>query len=132
MFANSQAGGQDFAFPDVCLTPAPPAPPVPVPYPNMTTRPMATNAVYKVLIAGTPAHNMNTEIPVSNGDNAGVNMGVASGRDMGSSRCTTGATMVLIGGMPGTRLTSSTMQNGTNAVGACIVPSQTTVLLLGA
>ena len=132
MFANSQAGGQDMAFPDVCLTPAPPAPPVPIPYPNIASRPMATNAVYKVLIAGTPAHNMSTEISSSNGDEAGANFGVVSGREMGPSRCTTGATKILIGPMPGTRLTSSTMQNGTNAVGACIVPSQTKVLFLGA
>ena len=131
MFANSQGGGEDVAFPDVCLTPAPPAPPVPLPYPNTASRPMATNAVSKVLIAGTPAHNMNTEIPTSNGDEAGANTGVASGRVMGPSRCTTGATKVLIGAMPGTRLTSTTMQNGTNAVGACIEPSQTKVLLLG-
>jgi hypothetical protein len=91
---------------------------------------MAVNAVYKVLVGGAPAHNLNTEIPMSNGDNAGVNMGVASGRVMGPSRCTTGATSVLMGGMPATRLTSATLQNGTNAVGACIVPSQTKVLIL--
>jgi hypothetical protein len=130
MFANSQAGGTDMAFPDVCLTPAPPAPPVPIPYPNTASRPTAVSAVYKVLIAGTPAHNMNTEIPMSNGDNAGVNMGVASGRVMGPSRCTTGATTVLIGSMPATRLTSTTLQNGTNAPGACIAPSQTKVIIL--
>ena len=130
MFANTQMGGMDMAFPDVCLTPAPPAPPVPIPYPNMANRPTATPAVYTVLFGGAPAHNMSTLIPMSNGDNAGVAMGVASGVVMGPSRCTTGATTVLIGGMPATRLTSTTLQNSTNAPGACIAPSQTKVLLL--
>jgi hypothetical protein len=27
--------GMSMAFPDVCLTPAPPAPPMPIPYPNI-------------------------------------------------------------------------------------------------
>ncbi len=29
--ASTKGGGQCFAIPDVCLTPAPPAPPIPVP-----------------------------------------------------------------------------------------------------
>ena len=29
------SGGFNIAFPDVCKTPAPPAPPVPIPYPNI-------------------------------------------------------------------------------------------------
>ena len=33
--ASTREGGKCFAFPDVCKTPAPPAPFVPVPYPNM-------------------------------------------------------------------------------------------------
>ena len=32
--ASTTAGGNCFAMPDTCLTPAPPAPPVPIPYPN--------------------------------------------------------------------------------------------------
>lgn len=130
MFANTQMGGMDSAFPDVCLTPAPPAPPVPIPYPNIANRPTAVPAVPTVLFGGAPAHNMSTVIPMSNGDNAGIAMGVASGLVMGPSRCTTCATTVLIGGMPATRLTSTTLQNSTNAPGACIAPSQTKVLLL--
>ena len=40
-FANSRgiahkgSGGMSIAFPDVCMTPAPPAPFVPIPYPNI-------------------------------------------------------------------------------------------------
>jgi len=33
--SNKQKGGMSLAFPDVCKTPAPPAPFVPIPYPNI-------------------------------------------------------------------------------------------------
>ncbi|MFN7131889.1 MAG: PAAR-like domain-containing protein, partial [Myxococcales bacterium] len=39
------------AFPDVCLTPAPPAPaPVPIPYPNIGLEPTNVGFVPNVLI----------------------------------------------------------------------------------
>ncbi|HOI15057.1 MAG TPA: DUF4150 domain-containing protein [Geobacteraceae bacterium] len=129
MFANTQMGGMDTGFPDVCLTPTP-AGPVPVPYPNVATAPMGVNAVYKVLFMAAPVHNMGTTIPMTNGDNAGVNMGVAAGTVMGPSRHLTASFTVLIGGMPATRLTSSSLQNSTNCPGVRVVPSQTKVLLL--
>ena len=128
MFANTQMMGQDFAFPDVCLTPSPA--PVPVPYPNIALGPMGVPGVYNVLFDCAPAHNLNTVIPLSNGDNPGVELGVASGMVMGPSRHLTGAFTVLVGGAPVSRLTSMTMQNSTNTVGARIVPSQTKILVL--
>ena len=35
MFAVTKQSGQCFGFPDVCKTPAPPAAPIPIPYPNI-------------------------------------------------------------------------------------------------
>lgn len=131
MFMNSQMGGMDLAFPDVCMTPAVPSP-IPVPYPDIAMGPTAVPNQTKVLIMAMPAHNLGTTVPLTNGDNAGVATGVASGTVMGPSRHTTAAFTVLIAGMPATRLTSMTMQNSTNAVGARIVPSQTKVLVLAA
>ena len=131
MFANCQKGGQSLAFPDVCLTPAPPAPaPVPIPYPNIAATPMAVNAVYHVLVDYAPAHNMGTNVPLTNGDNAGLATGVASGTVMGPSRQLTGSFTVLMGGKPATKLTSMSIQNNTNAPGCQLVPSQVKVLLL--
>lgn len=129
MFANTQMMGMDLAFPDVCLTPAVPAP-VPLPYPNIAMGPTATPSQVKVLIMAMPQHNLGTVTPLTNGDNAGVATGVASGTVMGPSRHLTAAFTVLISGMPATRLTSMSMQNNTNMVGARIVPSQPLVLLL--
>ncbi len=131
MFANTQMMGMDNAFPDVCLTPAPPAPaPIPIPYPNIAMGPTAVPSQVHILFMAAPAHNMATVTPMTNGDNPGIALGVASGLVMGPSRHLTGAFTVLVAGMPATRLTSASLQNSTNAPGVRTVPSQTKVLLL--
>lgn len=131
MLAKTSAGGLCMAFPDVCLTPAPPAPaPVPVPYPNVGMEPTNTGFVPNVLMTGAPAHNLGTAPPMTNGDNSGIGTGVASGTVMGPARTMTGAFSVLVGGMPLARLTSMTLQNNTNAPGAKVIPSATNVLVL--
>lgn len=129
MFANTQMMGTDMGFPDVCLTPTP-AGPVPIPYPNVAMGPMGVPAAYNILFMATPAHNMATTVPLTNGDNAGVAMGVASGLVMGPARHLTAAFTVLLTGMPATRMTSVAIQNSTNAPGVRIAPSQVKVLLL--
>ncbi|MBI4703787.1 MAG: DUF4150 domain-containing protein [Deltaproteobacteria bacterium] len=128
MFANTQMCGIDMGFPDVCLTPTPV--PVPIPYPNIAAGPMGVPAVYNCLITGAPAHNMATTVPLTNADNAGVAMGVASGLVMGPARHLTASFTVLIGGLPATKMTSVALQNSTNCPGMRIVPSQPHVLLL--
>lgn len=131
MFANTQMGGLNLAFPDVCLTPAPPAPtPIPIPYPNLSIGPLGVPFVPMVLYGGAPAHNLATMVPISMGDNPGIATGVASGTVMGPTRSLTAAFTVLVGGLPGTRLTSVNIQNSTNAPGMRIVPSQVRVILL--
>jgi len=129
MFANTQMMGTDMGFPDVCLTPTP-AGPVPIPYPNIAMGPTAVPNCPTILILGAPVHNLATTIPMTNGDNAGVNMGVASGTVMGPSRHMTGAFTVLFLGMPASRLTSVSLQNSTNCPGVRTVPSQPLVVLL--
>ena len=137
MFANCQMGGTNMAAPDVCLTPVPtPAGPVPtpIPYPNIAMGPTALppTAALNVLVSGMPAHNMMTTIPMSNGDNAGVNMGVMSGMVMGPSRHMMGAFTTLIGGSPATKMTSMSGQNGMslNVPGMTIAPAQVKVLIM--
>ncbi|WP_411885897.1 DUF4150 domain-containing protein [Polaromonas sp. YR568] len=133
MFANTQMGGMNMGFPDVCLTPIPsPAGPIPtpLPYPNIATGMMGVPAAYNVLYGGTPAHNMGTIIPLTNGDNAGLMTGVASGTVMAPSMPMTGAFTVLVGGLVATRMTSMNLQNSTNCPGVSLVPSQLKVLIL--
>lgn len=129
MFANTQMMGMSMAFPDVCLTPTP-AGPIPIPYPNIAMTPMAIPSQVKCMFMCMPAHNMATTVPMTNGDNAGLATGVASGMVMGPSRQLTAAFTVLIGAMPATRLTSVSLQNSTNAPGMQAVPSQPKVLIL--
>ncbi|WP_237386333.1 DUF4150 domain-containing protein [Xenorhabdus sp. Sc-CR9] len=133
MYANTQGGGTDMATPDICLTPAPPGAPVPVTYVNTAQGTSGISpSTSTILFMGSPAHNIGTTIVMTNGDNAGVNLGVTSGTVMGPSRHTVGANSVLIKGSPATRVSSSTMQNSTNAVGSRTAPSQTKVDILGA
>lgn len=125
--------GMDMCFPDVCLTPVPA--PVPIPYPNMamsaTTAPMA----FTVLTECTPTVNMMSKGLVSMGDQPGVGMGAASHMNSGQTSYMVGCFTIIIGGAPAQRLTSVTGQNCMgvmpNGVGACLVPSQVTLLTLG-
>ena len=133
MFANCQMGGVNFAMPDVCLTPTPVGP-IPIPYPNIAAGPTAIppTAAIKVLLSGMPAHNLMTTIPMSNGDNAGVNMGVMSGMVMGPTRHLLGSFTTIVGGSPATKMTSMSGQNGMslNIPGLTLAPAQVKVLML--
>lgn len=127
MFANTQMMGLDIGFPDVCITPPMN---LPIPYPNLALGPMAVPAVYEILFMCAPAHNMSTTVVQTNGDNAGLQLGVASGSVMGPSRHLTGSFTVLLHGMPATKMTSFALQNRTNCPGVRAAPSQFIVIML--
>ncbi len=133
MFPGStKGGGQCFAFPDVCKTPAPPLPsPVPIPYPNIGMLNMATDTSTKVKFVCMEVVTLKSKIPSSNGDEAGVAGGVKSGANMQEVQFKKGSSKVKIEGQPCIHLTSTTAQNGSNSntVGAQIVPSQVKVLV---
>ncbi len=129
MFANCQLMGMDLAFPDLCKTP--PAL-IPIPYPNFALGPMGIPNAWNILLMGMPAHNLLTTIPLSNGDNPGLALGLISPSVMGPSRHITCVPNVLFKCIPATRLTSLAVQNRCNALGARVIPSQVKVVLLGA
>ena len=129
--ACCKAGGQCFAMPDVCKTPAVPSP-IPVPYPNIGMVNLARRASTKVKICGKPALTVKSEIPRSMGDEAGTAGGVVSGVNMGPVTFKKGSTKVRIEGASAVHLTSTTSHNGTNAnvpVGQVIAPSQVKVFV---
>jgi hypothetical protein len=134
MFQQTMMGGMTMGFPDVCLTPTPVGP-IPIPYPNISTgvTTIPTTTAITVLTDCMPSHNQMSEIFISNGDNPGVNMGVASGMVMGPTEFILGSLTVLKGGMPAQRMTSMTGHNGLsmNCPGVALAPSQVTVLVLG-
>jgi len=128
--AMTMGQGMSLATPDVCLTPAPPAPPIPTPYPNMGNNAMAVPAYFTIMINGMPQLNTGSMYAMSNGDEAGVNGGVTSGTIMGPGRPLMGSTVNFVGGMPIWLLTKQTLQNVNNAPGVTTVPSQNFVMVM--
>lgn len=137
VFVNTQMGGLNMAFPDVCMTPIPtpvgPVP-VPIPYPNISTgvTAMPFTAAFKTLILAMPAHNLMTTGTISMGDNAGIYMGLLSGLVMGPTRHVFGSTNLMMGGLPVTKMLSPSGQNGfsPNTIGLTLAPSQVKVMSL--
>jgi hypothetical protein len=135
MFPGStKGGGQCLAAPDVCKTPVPP--PVgqaPIPYPNTGMLNQAQKTSTKVSFASKEVVTINSEIPRSMGDEAGVAGGVVSGANMDKVAFKLGSTRVKVEGHQVIYLGSVTSHNGSNAnmpAGAQIVPSQTKVLVM--
>lgn len=128
MFANCQLGGLDLAFPDICKTP--PAL-LPIPYPNLAVGCMGIPNAWNILLQGGPAHNLLTTIPLSNGDNAGLALGLISQTVMSQARPITCVPNVLWKAIPATRLTSLNVQNTLNTAGVRATPSQVKVVLMG-
>jgi len=131
--ASTKGGGNCFAMPDVCLTPAPPSPsPVPIPYPNTAMVNQATKTSTKVKFMGKEVVTKKSEIPRSNGDEAGANGGVMSGVNMNKVAFQQGSSSVKIQGQPCVHLTCMSGHNGSNAnmpAGTQVAPSQTKVIV---
>lgn len=132
--ASTKGGGQCFAVPDVCLTPAPPAPPVPIPYPNTAMVNQTKKTSTKVKFSGKEVVTKKSEMSRSMGDEAGVNKGVVSGMNMSKVCYKKGSAKVKIQGQDCVHLTSMTGHNGSNAnmpAGVQVAPSQTKVIIAG-
>ena len=128
MFICTAGGGSTMAMPDVCKTPAPPAPPIPLPYPNMAQLAMGIPPVPNVLIGGAPSLNKASKIPISSGNEPGVAGGVVSGTFIQEVEFIMGSLIVTIGGKPAVRLGDPVKANKGNAVGSVIAPSQSIVM----
>lgn len=122
--ASIQGPGMNMGFPDVCLTPAVPAP-IPIPYPNMAMHAMAVPTCPTILNMMMPALNMASVIPLTMGDNAGV----ANPLFMQAGMFSMGYPKVLLQGMPAVTMTSMTTGNlMNNPIGMVTVPGAPTIL----
>lgn len=122
------------AFPDVCKVPAPPAPFVPTPFPNIAMLPQGNPGTMstKVLLANQPAAHKDTEIMMSSGDEAGVMGGMISSMIKGPCKFKKGSSKVKWEGKPAVHVTCPIGQNGSNANapgGLQAAPSQVKVLV---
>jgi hypothetical protein len=134
--ATTNAGGQCFAFPDVCKTPSPGGP-IPIPYPNIAMPNQANGSTtsQKVKIANKNACTTKTEISMSSGDEAGcAGGGVVSSKFKGPAQYKKGSSKVKVEGAPIVHLTSIVAMNGgSNAnmpPAVQVAPSQTKVTVM--
>jgi hypothetical protein len=129
--ASTKGGGNLFAMPDVCKTPAPPSPsPVPVPYPNIAMLSQAADTSSKVKFKGKEAFTMKSKVSRSSGDEAGTLKGMMSQKNMDEAKPSTGVSKVLIEGAQAVRHLTPFKQNGSSAnspAGTQVAPSQTSV-----
>lgn len=127
--ASNRGPGQSLNFPDVCKTPAPPVPFVPIPYPDLGMNMQAAPFSPFVQVGFVPATNMGSLKTMTSGDEAGVAGGLVSSMIKGPGKTTMGNPIVLVSGLPAESLANPTSGNMMNApVGAQIVPSVINVL----
>lgn len=129
----TKGGGQAAGFPDVCKVPAP-APPgfVPSPFPNMARPSSASGTVAQVKICRKDTVVINSKIPSSNGDEAGVQKGMVMPQHRGECAFVRPSIKVKAKGKAVVLLTANTTHNGRNCpVGAVVAPSQTKVFAMG-
>jgi hypothetical protein len=130
MFSNTQMAAMDFGFPDICKTIVALAV-VPIPYPNIGIKATAIPNILNQFTMCMPDHNLMTITPLSNGDQAGIAMGVVSNLIMGPVQHIFGSVKVFKAVMPATKMLSPTGQNGMppNAPGMTLTPCQPKVLI---
>jgi len=91
VFANTRgvdhkgSGGMSMVFPDVCKTPAPPAGPIPIPYPNTGQANSTSKGTKKVKIDGQMAMVKSAKYSITSGDEAGSIGGVLSSKIKGEA-----------------------------------------------
>jgi hypothetical protein len=115
--AHAGSNGMSIAFPDVCLTPAPPAPPIPIPYPNIGRSADTSNGPQSVTVDGSMPMVKGAEYSKTSGDEAGVNGGVASGCNRGPAEFMLYSFDVKIEGKNVCRMGDPLFHNRKNIVG---------------
>jgi uncharacterized Zn-binding protein involved in type VI secretion len=107
-----------FAFPDMRQTPAPPGPPVTLPYPNIAQLSDATGTASNVIAGGEEVIVETSEIPSSNGAEAGSIDFVGA-----TAKCefTSASATVFANGKSIVRMGDTTSQSSGNASGTVMV-----------
>lgn len=113
-------GGICFAFPNVCLTPAPPGPDVPIPYPSIGQLNATEKTSADVNAGSKPVVTVASEIKTTTGDAVGTGKGVISGKVGGTVKFTKGSATVFANNNAIVRMGDPTEQNDGNAVGTVL------------
>jgi len=115
-------------MPDVCLTPAPPGPPVPIPYPNVAVSQDADQGAKTVLVDGNPTLVEGSVFSKSTGDEAGCVGGVTSGVTKGAAQFIGGSFDVFVEGKGVARMGDLMLGNKGGTVNTPPVPEQQAAL----
>lgn len=113
---HKDSGGTVSFMPDVCLTPQPSGPPVPIPYPNTAMAADADKGAKSVLCDGNPILIQGSTFKQSTGDEAGSNGGVVSGKTKGLAEFVAGSFDVMIEGKGAVRQNDLMLGNKGGAV----------------
>jgi hypothetical protein len=109
--SHKGSSGISTAFPDVCKTPAPPAPPVPIPYPNVAQSSDVDGGSKDVLFDGKSICLKKSKIKTSTGDEAGTLNGIVSNKIKGKAAFANYSFDVKVEGSNVCRLADPTTQN---------------------
>lgn len=129
---STKGGGMAMAFPDVCKTPAPPAPFVPVPYPNIAQVAQSQKTAKKVKVVNKLVVTKKSEVSRSQGDEAGTLKGMISATNMDKMKRSQGISKVKCEGAQVVTVLQMTGHNGSNSnapPGTQLAPSQTKVII---
>lgn len=124
--------GTTMGFPNTCNTPTP-AGPTPIPYPSVgqTSQANRSTCSQKVTVMNAPVCMKETEITMTNGDQAGTaGGGIVSGTFMGPAKFKLGSFTVSIEGKGAAYQNALVGSNGSNAncpIAVQVDPSQTVV-----
>ena len=109
---HAGSGGTAPSLPDVCKTPAPPGPPIPVPYPNISTSSDAAEGSKAVKCDSKPIMLKKSQFKTSTGDEAGTLKGIVSGTTKGVSKFANYSFDVKVEGQNVPRLADPMTTNG--------------------
>lgn len=108
---HASSGGIATGFPDVCQTPAPPGPPIPIPYPNVAQSADTAEGSTTVTIDGNPIMLKGSNFSTSTGDEAGSIGGVLSSTTKGKAEFVSYSFDVKVDGKNVCRLGDMMVQN---------------------
>jgi hypothetical protein len=112
---HKDSGGITTAFPDVCKTPAPPAPFVPIPYPNIAQSSDTASGSSTVECDGNPICLKDSNFSTSTGDEAGTaGGGVVSSKIKGKAEFVNFSFDVLVEGKNVARALDLMLHNDKN------------------
>ncbi len=130
MPATTTKGGMCTGLPDVCKVPAPGAPPIPTPFPNISQASGAKKTVKKVLIGKKKVVVESSKIPSSKGDELGTLKGMVSNKHRSETQFKKYSSKVYAKKKKIVHHTALTTHNGSNPnlpVGNHVKPSQSKV-----